>query len=238
MGSAKLFTMAAILLAWETASYAGGSTQEVEWSTVIENLRAIDGRVLQLALRTKCGDEEHVQAERETLVFLAGIDKVFVSIADPLEEYGLTEDVVKTTIELRLRRNGVKLYDAPADPNEYREFMLKHPASMFRMFGLSLCIDTISLDEGNVTAAHLTLSQSQFVNLLSAYEPTFIMATTWRAGSQVIGGPESVARRCRETIDDLVDKYCNDWLAAHGDKETHKPGNGARGPSRSGNDER
>ncbi|MCK4783443.1 MAG: hypothetical protein KAV87_06805 [Desulfobacteraceae bacterium] len=201
------------------ASHAGGGKQETEKS-FFEILQSFDDTVLQLALRTKCDSARMITIGREPLVFLSGIDRVRVIIMPQLKEYGLTEEAVKTSIELRLRRNGIKLHDAPDDPNGLKAFMLSHPNSVFFMSSLSLTIDSISLSKPDVVAADVDLSQSQIVNLLSAERPTFLVAETWHAGQQVIGSRKNVARGCQEAIDELVDMYCNDWLAAHTDQKT------------------
>jgi hypothetical protein len=223
MRSTKLLILIAMSLACSFANHTGGGTQETKEPSIVETLRSFDDRALQLALRAKFGGNARlIVPGRESLVFLSAIDRVRVNISPRLEEYGLTEETVKTSIELRLRRNGIKLYDEPDDPNGLKAFMISHPDSHFFMAGLSLTIDSISLSKADVVAANVEMWQSQIVNLLSAERPTFMTAMTWHEGQQVIGSRENVIRGCRESIDELVDKYCNDWLAAHTDKNTGK----------------
>lgn len=217
----KLLMLIAVLWICSLASHAGGGKEETEKS-FFKTLQSFDDTVLQMALRAKLPGARLIQIGRAPLVFLSAIDRVSVIISPRLKEYGLTEDAVKTSIELRLRRNGIKVYDEPDDPNGLKAFMISHPGSLFFMAGLSLTIDSISLSKVDVVAAHVDLSQSQIVNLLSPERPTFITAETWHAAEQVIGSRKNVARGCRESIDDLVDKYCNDWLAAHTDQNTGK----------------
>lgn len=211
---------------WKLSVLTGGGTQETKEPSIVETLqtlRSFDDRTLQLALRAKlAGNARIIELAREPLVFLRGIDGVRVIISPQLKEYGLTEEAVKTSIDLRLRRNGIKLYDTPDDPNSRKAFMISHPDSVFFMAGLLLTIDSISLSKTNIVAASVDLSQSQIMNLLSAENPTFVVPQTWHAGEQVIGSRENIARGCRESTDDLVDKYCNDWLATHTDQKTGK----------------
>jgi hypothetical protein len=221
MRSIKLLILIAMSLTCSFANHTGGGTQETKEPSIVETLRSFDDGTLQLALRAKfCGNARIMELGREPLVFLNAINRVRVIISPRLKEYGLTEEAVKTSIELRLRRNGIKLYDEPDDPNGWKAFMISHPDSVFFMAGLSLTIDSISLSKADVVSANVTLSQSQMMNLLSAERPTFITTYTWQEGQQVIGSRENVIRGCRESIDELVDKYCNDWLAAHTDKNT------------------
>lgn len=226
MRSIKLLILIAMSLTCSFASHTGGGTQETNEPSIVETLqtlRSFDDRTLQLALRAKsCDNSRIIELGREPLAFLHAIDRVRVIISPRLKEYGLTEEAVKTSIELRLRRNDIKLYDEPDDPNGLKAFMISHPDSLFFMAGLYLTIDSISLSKADVVAANVVLSQSQRLNLLSAERPTFMTADTWRAAEQVIGSRENVIRGCRESIDELVDKYCNDWLAAHTDKNTGK----------------
>jgi len=223
MRSIKLLILIAMSLTCSFANHTGGGTQETAKS-FIETLQSFDETLLQLALRAKwvSGNARIIELGRDPLVFLSGIDRVRVIILPRLKEYGLREEAVKTSIELRLRRNGIKVYDTPDDPNGLKAFMISHPDSVFGMAGLSLTIDSISLSKADVVAADVVLSQSQIVNLLSAEKPAFMTAMTWHAADQVIGSRENVIRGCRESIDELVDKYCNDWLAAHTDKNTGK----------------
>ncbi len=212
-----------ITLLWicTLASHAGSDKQKTQES-VFEALQSFDETVLQLAMRIKSADSERlIKPGRETLGFLKGIDGVRVLIAGEAKECGLREETVKTSIELRLRRNGIKVYDVPHDPNGFIAFLISHPdIGHFSLANLHLTIDSISLSKVNVIAANVELSQSQIVSLLSAERPTFLVADTWSVGQQVIGSRKNVARGCQEAIDELVDMYCNDWLATHTDQKT------------------
>lgn len=210
----KLLLLITLLSISALASHTGGDKQETQES-VFDTLRSFDDTVLQLAMRLKVPSRGVIPVGRETLVFLSSIGRVQVMLPQ-LEEYGLTEKAVKTGIELRLRQNGIDVYDVPYDPNGFRAFMLSHPDfAFFSKADLGLTVDIISLSERNIIAASAELSQSQIVNLLSAEKPTFAAVKTWHASQQVLSSKENIARGCREAIDELVDMYCNDWLATH-----------------------
>jgi len=217
MRKIKSLILITMLLICGLANLVRAGKQE-NVDSFIKTLQSFDDKVLQSALRFKLFSAGCSLPGRETLVSLTGIDRVR-AILPGLKEYGLTEEVVKTSIELKLRRNGIKLYDAPDDPNGIREFMLSHPDSVFCMAGLSLTIEKISLSKRDVVAASVDLSQSQTVALLSAERPTFVIVNTWHASQLLIGSGDNLTRGCREAIDELVDKYCNDWLATHTDKK-------------------
>jgi hypothetical protein len=115
---------------------------------------------------------------RETLKFLKGIDKVNLMLPD-LKKYGLSEQTVKTSIELRPRRNGIKVYDVPDYPNGFRAFLYSHQdIGHFSLASLGLSIDVVTLTQPDIIAANVTLSQTQTLNLLSADNPIFTLAET------------------------------------------------------------
>ncbi len=196
--------------------HAESDKQEMQDSlAVINTLRSFDDTMLQQSLRVKSIDKELLQIGRNTLIFLDGIDRVKV-ILPQLEKYGLTEETVKTGIELRLRRNGIRVYDVPTDPNGFRAFTLSHSdIRAFSLANLGLIIDVISSSQLDVVAADITLSQGQLVNLLSANKPTYVYVDTWRKSQQVIGSSKNIVQGCKEAIDELIDLYCNDYLAVH-----------------------
>lgn len=197
----------------------GGTDETKFWET----LSSFDSTVLQAALKLKWIDSNnHVRTQRETLCYLKGVDKVIVNI-DPNLGTALRDDVVKTSVELRLRGNGIPLHESPDAPNEMMAFMRSHPGSMFDMPSLSLSIDSIQFGKTDALAAFVTLCQRQQADLLSADAPRFALVTTWKESHMLTGGLDAVARGCREAINDLVDEYCNDWLAAHADQEKAQP---------------
>jgi hypothetical protein len=218
----KLSIFIPVLLICSFSGLAGSDKQEVQKS-IYDTFKSVDDTALQLALKTKYLDKGPIQIGRDTLVFLSGIDNVQVMLPQ-LQEYGLTEGAVKTRIELRLRRNGIKVYDVPVDPNDdWIAFYRSHPdIGYFSTANLALTITIVSLSQRDIVAANVTLSQSQIASLLSADKPTFFLATTWSSGQLVIGSSQNIAQVCREAIDELVDMYCNDYLAANPKESLHQ----------------
>lgn len=163
---------------------------------------------------------------RESLRSLSAIKGVWVSVSPDVADCGLSPQAVKTLVELQLRRNGVEFHDMPADPNEfsrwiksnteqYKKWIQAHPGEMFNMDSLSVSIESISFAQTDIVAASVTVWQSQLVNLLSASTPTTMIATTWDQSQHVLGQRSDMASGCRDAINEMLEKYCNDWLATH-----------------------
>lgn len=220
MKSRAFFALVTLLLARGFASCVQSATQdekETLWA-FIKTLESFDDGVLQEALRIKYERGKlgyPIAPGRESLRYLVGIEGVRLFVSPDLKESGLIEEAVKARVELKLRQNGITISEPPDDPNGFKIWMLSHPRGTFNMSSLHVYMESISLSKTNVMAAHVTVSQSQSVDLLSADKPMLMVVRTWEEGQYLIGFGQKVAEGCREAVNDLLDIYCNDWLATH-----------------------
>ncbi|MBN1361920.1 MAG: hypothetical protein JW993_15090 [Sedimentisphaerales bacterium] len=186
-------------------------------SAVFEGLVSFDESVLQAALKAKYIQKppDTMMPGRESLRYLVGLSGVTVWISPGLKECGVTEEIVRARTELRLRQNGILVTEPPRDPNGFKAWMLSHPRSIFNMASLFVSMESISLSRSGIMAVSVEVSQSQLANLLSAERPVVVLLETWTKGEHVIGSRQRVAAGCFDAMNELLDMYCNDWLATH-----------------------
>jgi hypothetical protein len=216
--------------------FAQKDTAELEstWK-LTETVAVLDGAILQTALRYrlhKVQKGEVLLPGRETLRSLVAISGVKVFMSPELERCGLKIEALKTAVELQLRRNGIAVDEFPSDPNEQSKWFESHKAEgMWNTEPLHVYIDSISSDQTDVVGVDVAVSQSQRANLLSTAVPTTVLAETWHQSQLILGRRSNVATGCREAISELLEKYCNDWLATHMEGNGVKPTHGYSGDS-------
>jgi hypothetical protein len=195
----------------------------LDWKRAFDKLRSFNDGILQETLKFKYVGRELVDPMtrgRESLKYLVDLDGVRAFVSPDLKECGVTEEMVKTRAELRLRQSGLLIREPPHDPNGFRAWMSSHLRSTFNMAGLFVSMESISLSKPDIMAVDVKVCQSQIVNLLSADRPTFMLVYIWEHGQDVIGSRQRVVQGCWEAMNELLDMYCNDWLATH---PTQKP---------------
>jgi hypothetical protein len=42
-----------------------------------------------------------------------------------------------------------------------------------------------------------------------------MLAETWKQSQVVLAGRSMMAEACREALNEMLETYCNDWLATH-----------------------
>lgn len=225
---AVLMTMLACRTAVYALSVAPDETEQL--MTVIRTLGSFDDNVLQQALKIKYETQklgDTIMPGRESLGYLVGLTRVDVFISPALKESGVSEEVVRARAELRLRQNGILLSEPPQDPNGFKAWMLLHPRNIFNMASLFVSMESISLSHSDTMAVSVDVSQSQLANLLSAERPVVMLLETWTKGEHIIGARQRVAAGCFDAMDDVLDIYCNDWLATHpGESHAYADPNG------------
>lgn len=133
---------------------------------------------------------------------LAGLPGVFVAVA-PIKtdvvKYSLTTRAFQTDVELQLRRNGVKVLSA-----EERIATLGRPY---------LWVEPLIKIDGQQWVAGVDIELMQDVRLVT--NPRFVVsACTWDSsfiGAGVLLHIQSIRRQ----VKDMVDTFCNDYLAAN-----------------------
>jgi hypothetical protein len=114
----------------------------------------------------------------------------------------LSERQIQTDIELRLRRNGIRLLS--------EEEWLKSPGSPY----LYLNLDVLLNERTGVFSYSYRLELNQTV-LLERDSQFRMLSTTWQKTNMGYAGSTVAASAIREAIGDTVDRFCNDFLAAN-----------------------
>jgi hypothetical protein len=135
------------------------------------------------------GDEH----ERKTLRDAGPFKVDVVQLTKSAVQHGLNHDAIDAAVELRLRRNGVKLDDK---------------ATHF----LVVSAQHWSLSS-DVTVWTIELKFSQPVTVRANGELT--LAPTWQEGRDVVCLSSESRIKVSDAIDGLVDQFTNDYLAAN-----------------------
>lgn len=146
---------------------------------------------------------------------LAGMDAMFVLVED-LQKYsieaGLTRRQIQTDVELKLRREGIRILS--------REEMLKTPGATT----LCVVVGSQKIQESPILVFDLDVKfiQSTF---LERNPKILVSGTTWNRGKIGYAGDLRFVNLVRQGIDDLVDMFLNDYLAANPKEPEKKQGN-------------
>lgn len=153
---------------------------------------------------------------RGSLSGLRGVTVVaVVEQSDLFKRYGLTEDAVRTKVEMQLRQNGVRIIDR------------KEP--VIRQSWLYVCLRLMevpsrhSFERVDALSGSLNIFLRQKVELLSKpdeYKRRFCTATTWDTGGIVIWGTTQIEKGLDETIRVLVEKFSKDYQEANPKDQT------------------
>ena len=131
--------------------------------------------------------------ERKTLRDVGPFKVVVLKPGDSALQPGLTYDAIETAIELRLRRDGIKLADKSS---AYLE--------------VSVAVGTLRPD---LTLWKLNVEFLQPATLRGSGE--LAIASTWREDRVSFCRPSEMRGEVMETIDGFVDQFINDYLAAN-----------------------
>jgi hypothetical protein len=139
--------------------------------------------------------------ETASLRKLAGVRLVIENLDQDTKTI-LSERQIQTDIELRLRRNGIRLLS--------EEEWLKSPGSPY----LYLNLDVLLNERTGVFSYSYRLELNQTV-LLERDSQFRMLSTTWQKTNMGYAGSTVAASAIREAIGDTVDRFCNDFLAAN-----------------------
>jgi len=136
---------------------------------------------------------------KDTLAGLPGVRVVVAPINPEVEKYGLSKSTFQTDVELQLRRNGLKVLSA----NE-----------RFAMPGRPyLWIEPLIRIDGQMYVVGVQIELMQDVRLVT--NPRFVLsASTWHR-SLIGSGGLLYIQGIRSKVKDMVDEFCNDYLAAN-----------------------
>jgi hypothetical protein len=132
---------------------------------------------------------------------LVGLKEVYVLVDSPKPEaqsLGLTKDQIKTNIELRLRKAGIRMLtekewlESPDYPH--------------------LSVTVAAITRAGSYAYMLQLYLSEFVTLVRGNRVNGVIWQTYRIG---IGNEQNTETKTQEQIGDMVDEFINDYMAAN-----------------------
>jgi hypothetical protein len=141
-------------------------------------------------------DEGQLKGLNQVVVLIESIDPQAVAA-------GLTAAKVRTDVELRLRRAGIKI---PRSADE----MAKDQGY------LDVILNLMRNPDMPVWAIVVEVQLSQAAQLERPNAPIpYVLATTWKTGDFGFVGSNLLTSRVRESVDDCVDKFINAYLAAN-----------------------
>lgn len=126
---------------------------------------------------------------------------VVVVLSDDAVKAGLLKSQVQTDVELKLRRDGIKVLSQA----EYG------PILHINVFALALQSVDKQHTLGYVCCVKYELQE--YVKIMRSGE--IILASTWNMISIVHGPPDTFSSQVRRHISDFLDMFLNDYLAAN-----------------------
>jgi len=162
---------------------------------------------------------EYLQRERRGN--LAGLKGVYVSVImdvaeeqrQTIEKHGLTEEGLKTFAELELRRSGIKVlsgedwFDTPWRP----WLAVTAWVSKLEAEGISLGLAAMYLTVELIEDATLKRNPDRRVD-----------GVTWQETRRGFALSRELKQKTENTIEDILRKFCNDYLAANPKEESVK----------------
>jgi len=148
--------------------------------------------------------------EKESLKGLSGVH-VYLNLTEDspsLEKDGLTEAQIRTDVEIRLRKAGIRVLtideakELPRRPVLSVTLLASKNEALTKVFGESIYAYTIQIDF------------KQTATLYHSVDNKVFLVTTW-SNSAVGMTTKRNVRTIREGIGDYVDKFINDYLAAN-----------------------
>ena len=133
-----------------------------------------------------------------------------VEKSDLCKRYGLTEDAVRTKVEMQLKRNGVRIIGL--------QERIVRQSWLYVYLRLMEVPSQHNVKQVDVLSGSLNISLRQKVELLGTpgdSKRRFCTATTWDTGSIVFWGKTQVEEGLDETVKVLVDQFSKDYLDAN-----------------------
>jgi len=148
---------------------------------------------------------------RGSLSELRGVNvEAVVEKSDLFKRYGLTENAVRTKVEMQLWRNGVRITG--------RNERIVRQSWLYVYLRLMEVPSQHHFEQVDVLSGSLNIFLQQKVELLGTpgdSKRRFCTATTWDTGGIVIWGTTQIEEGLNETIEVLVDQFSKDYLDAN-----------------------
>jgi len=164
--------------------------------------------LLCYGLRCPCRPSEFElieQIKSVLFVLVAVVEK-----SDFFKRYGLTENAVRTKVEMQLRRNGVRIIG--------RKERIVRQSWLYVYLRLMEAPSRHHFEQVDELSGSLNIFLRQKVELLGTpgdSKRRFCTATTWDTGGIVIWGTTQIEEGLDETIEILVEKFSKDYLDAN-----------------------
>jgi len=137
--------------------------------------------------------------EKEALVGLKGVKVTIEQMNPQAERLGLTRDQIKTDVELRLRKAGIRVLTNGEWLKVSRKTALY--VNLYTFFHHDLPIVAFSID----------VRLMELVTLAMGFRT---VGSVWSIGGVGCSGIDHIAK-LQENLGDAVDKFINDYLAAN-----------------------
>ena len=166
---------------------------------------AVPGMAMLMALT--CLDLRMAYAttpeERESLRGLQGVEVIIEDIVPDAKKDGLSEEAIRTTVELILRSNRI-----PVLTTAERE---RTPSGAF----LAVEVSLIKNKGAALYAGCITVSLQQLVQLVHLSGEKRMVVRTWETSSTVSVGPNYFREIINSGIEPQVKEFANDFLAVN-----------------------
>lgn len=148
-------------------------------------------------------DDSLARVKRAPLKGLKGVGVTVEDLPAEVEEIGLTRTKLETDVELRLRKAGIRVLDETE--------RLPPPGSPYLYVNVN--VHRIGKETGYWPFS-IYVALSERVRL--ERNPEIVVdAATWSTGCIAAGPTDSLPRGVRDYVGDMVDIFCNDYLAAN-----------------------
>jgi len=149
---------------------------------------------------------KYVSEPREILAGLQGVAVVVEVFRPEVEKYGFSQQQYQTDVELRLRQYGVKVLSL---------FELTKAVGSPRLY---INVNPYIDEKVGFAAVSVLLELTEYVSL--ERNPTIMTsAVTWREG-MLLTRELNRLNEVRDSVEDLVDQFINDYLAANPKEQT------------------
>lgn len=154
-----------------------------------------------LLLVSPCVNGEYLGDTKETM---RGIKTLYVMVMPfpDLEKAGITADMIKTDVELKLRLVGIKIL------TEEKE------VQTFKSPGLSVVVESFYDEATGFFIYFARLSLQQIVSL-ERIPNLKCVAPTWMTGFIGLASKDKISIKIRDGIKNHVDEFLNDYLAVN-----------------------
>lgn len=154
------------------------------------------------------------EKQKATLRGLTGVYVLVEKINDSVKDYGITENQIRTDVELRLRKAGIRVlsqsesFNTPGEPYLYIKIGIVNIQTSGDNFRFGYAYDiTVSLEQDVLLERKIMADKNTPVQIP-------ISAATWERGTLGVL-PKADVRSIRDDVNDYIDQFINDFLAVN-----------------------